>query len=164
MNSTLKLEDTKAIYNAIRHAKYILAIAIALPLTSIYFLSMYIPMKFESQMLYAQKAYLSLTFYLGTVLLLLSLLVRDLNALLSELLMICTIIVLGLYSYGAGLLYDLNRFNVNHYVIPPFFIYMPCPDANQCDGFSVLAISIPLSIAMVMLVYGILGVLRACRA
>lgn len=145
----------------IEHTKHVLATAIALPLISIYLLSMLVPMRFESWSFIAQRTFLSYAFYTGLLLLLTSLFVRDFAKLLSEVLAICAIVMLGLYSYGAGLFYDLNEFSyARHYVIPPSFIYMPCPDSNRCDTFSALAISVPLSIAMAMLVYGIRGILR----
>jgi hypothetical protein len=149
----------------LRIVKYVLAIVIALPLISIYFSSMFLPMRFYSQSFIVQRSFLSYAFYGGLMLLLASLFIKDFSKSLSEVLVIVAIAVLGLYSYGAGLFYDLNEFSHSkHYVIPPSFIYMPCPDSYRCDAFSVLAISVPLSIAMAMLIYGSLGILETSRA
>lgn len=144
----------------ITNIKYIVAIMLSAPLITLYFLSMTIPIKFESSFIDNPRTVAVATFYTTLVLLI----VREFvdNMKIRDILSILVISVVSLYSYIAGLYFELNYLSTQkHVVIPPSFVYIPCSDPSRCNSYAALGISIPLTIEFVLLIYGIVGLSKS---
>ena len=142
--------------------KYSLAFIVSLPLVSLYLLSMFFPITFSFVFISNPKSVAMTSFYFALALLIIRELISDSRW--RDLLTVLIIFVFGVYSYVAGLYYELNSLvYVDHFVIPPSFIYIPCSDTARCNGFSALSISVPLTISFALFVYGLAGLLRTVR-
>lgn len=140
--------------------KYIVAIMLSVPLIALYFLSMAIPIKFESSFIDNPRTVAVATFYTTLVLLI----VREFvdNTKIRDMLSILVISIASLYSYIAGLYFELNYLATQkHVVIPPSFVYIPCSDPSRCNSYAALSISIPLTIEFILLIYGIVGLSKS---
>lgn len=140
--------------------KYVTALALSVPLITIYFLSMFIPIKFEWGFIENPRIVAVATFYA----LLIMLIIRELitSSRTRDVVTILLILVASFYSYTAGIYFELNYLaSQRHIVVPPSFIYIPCSDASRCNNFAALSISVPLTIEFVLMIYGAVGLSKA---
>ncbi|MEM0026743.1 MAG: hypothetical protein QXT53_02940 [Ignisphaera sp.] len=140
----------------IKNIRYIVATILSIPLITIYFLSMIIPIKFENSFVENPRVVAVASFYTTLVMLIVREFVTSIR--IRDALTVLIIFVVSFYSYVAGLYFELNYLALQkHIIIPPSFIYIPCSDASRCDNFAALSISIPLTIGFILLIYGALG-------
>ncbi|MEM2220311.1 MAG: hypothetical protein QXJ95_05190 [Ignisphaera sp.] len=71
------------------------------------------------------------------------------------------IVISSIYSFTVTLR-ETSRLNPGYFIIiPPSFIYSRCDIAINCNDFTSISISIPLTIAFILLIYGLYGIFIA---
>lgn len=77
---------------------------------------------------------------------------------------ISLIVVSAIYSFISALR-EISHLTPGYFVIiPPSFIYSRCDIAINCNDFASLSISIPLTIAFVLLIYSLHGIVVTVTA
>lgn len=76
---------------------------------------------------------------------------------------IALLITLSIYSFIWSLI-EISRLKPRSFIyIPPIFIIVKCPITQYCSSFGVLTISIPLGIALGILIYSIYKIIKTIK-